>query len=277
MEPNATGNPAVTPAAPPAAPAAQAVPAAPPAADRAADPSSASQESVGLRQLREQYEGLKRDYEPWQKLNAKPDEVAASHSAYSKLRTEAVTLGQQLGYDANEVAKLFGEDPVKVLTYLRQQGQARQQQPLNRDDIQRDMQRIARETLQPVTERMNAQMDQEAEFKFNSEFDRLYKANFADGLPDKAREALQDMVSDLMGQDDEGIKRLKFEGKVSDIARHFETAKTRLMEVYMAMSQAERNRAGGNPTRTPALQEQPKSRLDTKLSGGYTVRELMNV
>jgi hypothetical protein len=226
--------------------------------------------------LREQYEGLKREYEPWQKIGAKPEDVSSAYGAYGKLKTEAVQLGQQLGYNADEVAQLFGEDPVKVISYLRQQAQSRETQPLSREDINRQMKQLVSEQLKPVTERMNDQMDREAEFRFTGEMDRLFKDNFKDGLPDEAREAIQDMVGDLIGQDDQAIRRLKFDQQVSDVQKYFKTATDRLMKVYTAMSNAERNRTGVTAP-PPKAPKQPESRLDQKLSGGYSVRELMNI
>ena len=272
-----TGSTAVaTPPAPPAAPATPpAVPAAPPAVDRAADSSTASQDSVGLRQLREQYEGLKSKYEPWEKLGAKPEEVSSRLPIIQKMWTEALDLGQKLGYDQKEVEDFLGKDPVQVLAYLRQQAQTRESQPLDAKTIKSELDRMVSERLKPITERENDRMNKEAEFRFEGEFDRLYKDNFKDGLPDEAKEALYEMVGQLVGEDDEAIKRLKFEGKLSDVAKHFETAKTRLLKVVTAMSAHERKRAGLNPPAPGTPPEKPASKLDAKLSGGYTVRELM--
>src|SRR5436190_9693789 len=277
-DPNAGGGAAVAPApaAPPAAPPA-ADPGASPTPGSAAAPPAAVPESPNIKQLREQYEATKAQLEPWTRLNLKPDDVAAHYPVLQKMRTEATELGEALGYDAAEVQEFFLKDPVQVLAYLRQQRQTRQAQPLTQGDLKKQLDKMVEERLKPITQREDLRLNKEAEFRFDGEFDKLFKTEFKDGLPDEVRDALYEMVGQLVGEDDAAIRRLKFEGQVSDVAKYFEQAKTRVLKTLAAWSAHERKRAGGEPPPPPGTPSKPKSKLDDKLSTGQTVKELFNL
>jgi hypothetical protein len=269
--------PAVSePPAPPAGTGAPAVPA-PPADGRVAAPPAASPESPGIRQLREQYEGLKTKYEPWERLGVPPEDVARQLPIVQRMHHEALQLGTRLGYDAAEVNDVFGRDPAQVLAFLRQQAQQRESQPLTRADMQQSLERQVQEGLQPIIQREDMRMNREAEFRFDSEFDRLYKDNFKDPLPDKAKQALYEMVGQLVGEDEAAIRHLKFEGQVSDIGKHFNAAKQRLLDIFAEWSTSERKRLGQESSPTTHAPAAAKSRLDAKLSTGQSVRELFNI
>jgi len=263
------------PAAPPAS-SAPAVPASP-ADGSVAAPPAASPDTPGIRQFREQYEALKSAYEPWKNLNRTPDDVQRQISTVERMSTEAVQLGERLGYDAGEVRELFARDPVQVLAYLRQALTESNNKPVSANDLRNEMSRTVEQGLKPIYERENARMDREAEFRFDSEFDRLFKENFKDPLPAKAKEALYEMVGQLVGEDAAAIRRLKFDGQVSDIGKHFNAAKTRLLDIFAEWSTAERQRLGRESAPAPAAPGKLKSRLDATLSTGQSVRELFNI
>jgi hypothetical protein len=276
FDPNAPGNTAVVdPPASPAGPVAPAVPASP-ADGSVVTPPVTSPDSVGLKQLREQYEATKGKLEPWEKLNARPEDVASQFPIIQKMATEAKTLGAQLGYDAKEVEEFFAKDPVQVLAYLRQQAQTREKEPLTQADLKKELDRMVEDRLKPITAREDARMNKEAEFKFNGEFERLFNKDFKDGLPDEVKTAIFEMVGQLVGEDPEAIKRLKFEGQVADVAKHFEAAKNRVLKIFSAWSAHERKRAGNEPPPPPGRPNGTPSKMDVKISTGQTVRELFN-
>lgn len=273
-------SPAVTPA-PPAGPGAQNTPAdngASPAPGSAApSPGASPQDSPNIRQLREQYETLKGQHEPWQRLNAKPEEVQQRLAVFQNIEREALELGEQLGYDAAEVKEFLGKDPVQVLAHLRQQAQSAQPKTLSPQELKKQLDRLVEDRLKPITEREEARLVKEAAFKFDGEFDRLFKDNFKDGLPDEAREAIYEMVGQMVGDDAAACKRLKFEGQVSDVAKYFDQAKTRFLKVMNSYVQHERKRTGTGDPQVPNGQKPSSTRMDAKLSTGQTVKELFNI
>lgn len=237
-----------------------------------------SPESPNIRQLREQYEHLKGQYEPWQKLNARPEEVSQQIALLGKMRSEAQHLAQTLGYDVKEVESYFQKDAVQVLAFLRQQANQAQSQPQTPDQIQRQMQRMIEQQTKPVMEYHEQRMNEEAESRFTVEFDRLFKEKFKEGLPDENREAIMELVGQMVGDDPQAIQRLKFERKTSDVQKYFETAVNRYLKLVANHSSHERKRIGGEPSPTNGQPlEKPKSKLDQKVAGGVTIRELMNM
>jgi hypothetical protein len=196
-----------------------------------------------------------------------------------RMHTEAVQLGQRLGYDAREVDEFFAKDPVQVLGYLRQAAQQSDNRSLTATDLRQEMNRTVEQGLKPIIQREDARMNKEAEFRFDTEFDRLFKEQFKDPLPDKAKQALYEMVGQLVGEDDAAIRRLKFDGQVGDIGRHFNAAKTRLLDIFAEWSTAERKRLVQETPEKPNGAAKPQSPLDKKLGfdGKTTVRELFNI
>lgn len=276
FDPRAAAPVADPPAAPPAA-TPPADPPAPPADGSAAPPPGAPPvESPNVKQLREQYEALKTKHEPWEKLNADPKDVATHHQLISKMRTEAVELGEQLGYDKAEIQQFFADDPVAVLNHLRQKAALAEQTPLKPGDLKKQLDKMVEDRMKPITDRENQRLNKEAEFRFDTEFDRLYKENFKDGLPDECREAIYEMASNLIGDDAKAIERLKMQGQVADVKRYFQDAQTRFLKVVNAYLAHERKRTGGEPPAVPGAPPAAKSRLDTKLSTGQTVKDLFN-
>lgn len=191
-------------------------------------------------------EELRGKYQPWEKLGAAPDQVAQTQQTWTRMSQEAEQLGQALGYDLNEVRQLFGQDPVAVLAHLRQKAQTQQSQPLDPTKIRSEVQRMLQEAMRPMNEQYHAQREKEAEGRFDTTFERLYKNEFKDGLPDKARQALYEMASNLMGEDADAIKRL-MGGQTSDVAKYFTAAKERFLEVITAYNGWEQEKVKGHP------------------------------
>src|SRR5262245_61449037 len=108
-----------------------------------------SPESPNLRQLREQYESVKGQLEPWTRLNATPDEVAQQIATYSKMHGDAQELGRLLGYAADEIQQAFAQNPAQTLAFLYQQAQQRQSQPPNVTDLRQEMRRMVEDGMKP--------------------------------------------------------------------------------------------------------------------------------
>lgn len=243
----------VTTAAPPVA-TGSGVPGSPPDGSVGAPPAP-SPESVGLRQLREQYEQTRSKLEPWERTfsGVKPEEASRSHQTYTKLFTEANTLGSQLGLTAEVVRQYFEEDPVGTLAQLRQAAQERQPQSLTRADLERIAEQKAKELMQPFQQREEQRLDSEAEQRFDGEFDRQFKTGFPNGLPDSNREALQGLAWQLLIDNKDAYGALRTKGDASSIAAAFEQAKKTFLTIVADYAEHEKKRMGnGNlPPTTP--------------------------
>lgn len=263
--------------APPAPAAPSPVVAAPPAdGSAAAPPAAPPAEPQGLRQLREQYETTKRERDQWSSLG-KYDEVSGHLKTFSAIRTEATELANSLGYAPEDLQSAFQKDPIATLQFLRQKAAEATPAPLNPNDLKKQLDKMVEERLKPITQREDQRMIKEAEFRFDGEFDRLFKETFKDGLPEECREAIKEMAGQLLGDDAEAIKRLKFEGQVSDVQKYFQEAQTRFLKVVNAYLGHERKRVGGDPPPKPGEPVPPKTWKDRKLSTGQDLGTIFNV
>lgn len=248
-------------------------------------PGGAPQKVDGIEQLRTAYDSIKKEYEPWQKLNVKPDQVTQFQTVYQKSFEAAAEIGRQLGYPDNEIVEALMENPVETVNFLRnelaqaQQGRQQQQDP-NLDLNQLVEQRL-QEALAPINERENTRMTNEA----NSVFERstyqmaaeMYKAEGIDvaNVPQDEIAMLMSAASEIMKYDEDGLRGLKYEGKTASIQRAFNEAKTMLDKYYIARSQrsgaAQRPVASG---RAPNGQFQPggkKPTLDEMINDPGTI------
>lgn len=263
-------------AAPPAA-IPPAVPAASPAAASDAASAAASPESPNIKQLREQYESTKGKLEPWEKAfkDTKVDDVVAAHQTFSSMNREALELGEKLGYDKAEVAEFMRKDPVAVLQHLRQKASASEPQTLTPADARKLVEKAVAEGLKPYEQKELNQRVEQATTKFNGEFDRLFKENYKDGLPDEAREALYEMVNQMCGDDPEACKAL-MSGQVSHVQKHFAAGNARIQKIFTAMLGHERKRLGQEPDVKPGDKPKPADWGSRKLSTGQSLKELFN-
>ena len=218
------------------------------------------QGEVGLRQLREQYEALKAQHEPYTKLNLKPEQITQYSQFYQNLHTEAGELGRDLGFSEEEVAEAFAQDPVATVNFLRSQASRAEQrgQEGQQGDLRQQMEQIVQQTIGPIQQRENLRMTNEA----NSLFERtVYQesVNFFKGqgieIAKVAPEELQtimDAASEAMKYEDADVKALKFEGKTAGVQKAFKEAINFLDRYYLARSNRERahlgpaNRGGNN-------------------------------
>jgi len=254
MSTNDPGAGVGVPAAPPAAPGSGGVPASP--ADGGAAASPAAPVTQPVEHLRREYESTKAKLEPWEKLGAKYEDVSRSHQTYTKLHSEAVQLGQQLGLDAATVEQYFNDDPADTLATLRQSVQQRQGQekPLTRAEAEKIADARAKELLKPFQQEREQALDMKAEQTFDGEIDRQIKTSFPHGFPEKNTEALRGLAWQLLNDNKDGYTALRGKGDTSAAVQAFEKAKETLLLLHAEWGEHEKTRIGtGPPTeRKPA-------------------------
>lgn len=198
----------------------------------------AGPESEGLRNLRTAYDGLKKNYEPWEKLGLKPEQVTQFKGVHESFFNRTAELAKQLNYDEAEVQEEFLKDPYGTLQFLEQEAAkaTRDTDPAAKFKADLDK-RVA-----PLEKRLQAQDLKEANARFDGEFDRLFAESFKDAKFEASTEAdlLYDAAAQLFRMDREALGRLR-EGKVSDVAKYFNEAKGMLDAYYLARA----NREGG--------------------------------
>lgn len=234
-----------------------------------AQPGQQGGDGGGIAQLRSAYEQIKQKFEPFEKLNLKPEQITQYSTVYQKSFEAAAELGRQLGYPDAEIVEALLENPVETVNFLRNElqqrrdGQQQQQQDPNLDLNELVEQRL-QQALAPINERENLRMTNEA----NSVFERttyqmaadMYKAEGLDiaNVPPDEVSMLMSAASEIMKYDEDALRALKYEGKTASIQRAFTEAKTMLDKYFVARS----GRSGGArpaaaPGRAPNGQFQP--------------------
>ena len=208
-------------------------------------------ESQGIAQLRTAYEGVKKELEPWSKLNVKPDEVGRFQGVYQKTFEEVAAIGRSLGYPDAEILEALQENPIATLDYLRNElaqaeQQQRQQQPTDRD-LRELTQQYVQDAIGPLQARENERMTREA----NALFERtVYQAAVeayktegidANSVPPDEMFLLTSAASEILKYDEDALRALKYKGETAAVQKAFTEAKTLLDKYYIARS----GRSGG--------------------------------
>lgn len=243
FDPMVPVNAPAVPAAPPAAPA---VPPSPGTGSAAVPPAASLEDNVGFKNLREQYEQTKREADQWKSLG-NYDDVAQAHKTYGETLKNAIKLGASLGYSETEIRESMVKNAFQTAAFLRQEAEKRQPQAINRLDVEKQLKTLVDESLKPYTQRQEDTLNREATGRYDGEFDRLVKSDFADGLPPECREVLYEMVSDSIAADAAALSRLKYNNQVSDVARHFADTKTKFLKMMNSYIAHERERTAGTP------------------------------
>lgn len=220
---------------------------------------AAQPQDQGLKQLREAYEGVKAKFEPYEKLNLKPDQIQQYSGVYQKLYGEAQQIGTNLGYTEQEIAEALALNPVATMDLLRTQMQQAEQerQQSGRADIEDLAAQLVDQRLGPIEQRENQRMTDVANSLFEQTVRQLAVDTFkGEGLtpeqiPQDEMFALVSAASEIMKYDPEALKALKYEGKTAPIQKAFQEARTFLDKYYLA-------RVGRDKTRLqPARPGQP--------------------
>jgi hypothetical protein len=214
-----------------------------------APPPGASPESPNLRQLREQYETTKGELSEWSKLGSR-EEVAAAKEAYTNLQTQALEVGKTLGYNEQDIIDSFKSDPNGTIRFLINKQAEADKNP----DAQFEKKFLTRAEYEKAQESVKIE---KAGMTYDSEFDRLYKDAFPDGLPPDVQKHLYDIAWVTFTNDRAALDRLVKEGKISDIAKIFAKARETLVKVGTSWNEHERKRVGGKtgeaqPVKAPA-------------------------
>jgi hypothetical protein len=261
----------------------------PPAAPAPVTGQPASGPAQGIEQLRTAYETLKKDFEPWQKLNVKPEQVTQYSTVYQKTFEEIASIGRQLGYPDDEIIEAIQENPVATLDVLRnelQAARAGQQQQRGADQSLQDVinQRLE-EGLAPIQQWHNEQLTTQANQRFEQVAyqmaGELYKTEGLDiaNVPADEIDMLMSATSEILKYDQDALKALKYEGKTAAIKEAFNEAKTMLDKYYLARSGRSNGGArgpavGAAPGRAPNGQFVPGQRADGK--GKASLDDLLN-
>lgn len=272
FDPAAPPNPGAPAGSPPAggAPAADGA-GSPPAGSAAGSPPAGSviDWKTAPAQLRTEYEQTKAKLEPWEKLGAKPDEVAQHYSVAAKMYKEATDISTELGYNPDDVKAAYQKDPVATLAFLRQQKElAAGSDPSKTDPLKTIEKRLSDFEKKEQARELNGKVNRAMEL-YGNEFDRIHKAAYPDGAPDELTDVLDQWAYGLLLQDHEAVQRLREEGKVSDIAKFYDQARNLFVKAHQAWLGHEQKRTGGRPPGTP-----PGDPKERKLSTGQSVKEL---
>lgn len=261
------------PAAPPAAPGVTAPPAegsvvVPPATPPAITWDTAPQA------LRAEYENqkaeaarLKAENEQWQKVGDR-EQVSQFYGTFSQKLTQATAMGKALGYTDDKIREAMMEDPAKTLAYLQQE--YAKPASASHEDLDNRLKSMVEERVKPLQERFDETVNREANARYEGERDRLYKTEFADGLPDENREELFEILDGLIAGDAAALTRLKYQNQTSDVARHMTQAKTIFLKRHNAYIGHERGHGGAPPPKPGAPPNSETGKFsERKLSGKF--------
>jgi len=227
------------------------------------------QQDVGLKQLRETYEGLKAKFEPYEKLNLKPEQITQFQTVYQKTFEAAASIGRELGYPDEEIQEALAEDPQKTLEFLRNEAQRMQQGGRQRDDG-RDLQDLVAQHVEqaigPIQQRENVRITNEANALFertvHSEIAAICKQEGIDvaSLPPDEAFMIASAASEILKYDEKALKELKYEGKTAAVQKAVRDAVAHLDKYYLARAGRDRNRIQPPNRGGQQQQQQPGKR-----------------
>lgn len=207
------------------------------------------QTDQGLKQLREAYEGVKAKFEPFEKLNVKPEQIQQYSGVYQKVYNEASAVGRELGYPDEEIAEALAEDPLRTIEFLRNQAQTaheQRQQAGGPEQLEDLVRQYVEPVLGPIQQRENQRMTDSANQLFEQTTRQLAVESFkAEGIevgniPADEMDFLMTATSEILKYDDQALHSLKYEGKTASIQKAFQDARTALDKYYLARSGREK-------------------------------------
>jgi hypothetical protein len=254
----AAAPPAAAPSGVPAAPPAAGVPAASPAAGAPAGADPNSQQTPA--QLRAAYETAKASLQPWEKLGAKPDDVAKVWQSHNQTVTEATATAAKLGYTAQQVQEAIAELGVyKVTAWLEQQAAK-----LGPPDPIKALEDKFNRTLEPIiSERQQAQLQQVyAKFETatqNVVAEKLGGAEIVKQYPELAADIF-DYASALMAADPAIVAAVK-KGDFAQVGKFVDQAYTRLTGSYQKFGELMQKRSIPDPAKPDKGKPAAKSKI----------------
>lgn len=218
------------------------------------------QDTPNVRQFREQYDTLKKDYEPYEKFTKetgfKADQLGNLGGTYKKIVDTARSIGEKLGYDDEEVLEALHHDPVKTIDYLRNQlalsAEERERGGEGGDaDLNELVNAAVEERFGPIQERENTRMTDEANSVFertaHSEIAAIFKADGVDITRVDPEEMFMyiSAASELLKYDETALHGLKYKGQTAPVQKAVRDAKVFLDKFYLARATRERGRVAG--------------------------------
>lgn len=240
----------------------------------AAPPATSIEENPGFKQLRSQYETTKAEADRWKKLGDY-DRISQFHSTHEGKVQQVMPMGRSLGYSEEQIRAAMLEDPKGTAAYLQQEyqkpsGETREQQ-------EKRLESLVNDRVKPIQERFEETINREANTRYEGERERLFKAEFADGLPDDNKEEFFEILDSLVASDPAALQRLKFQNQVSDVARHAAQAKTIFMKRHTSYIAHESGRSKNPPVmNVKKVPADPKNVpwKSRKLSDGSTLESI---
>jgi len=237
----------------------------------APSPGATPQESPNMRQLREAYDALKREHDPYKALG-KPDEIQNHVSVSQKMFAVATELGKELGYDEKQVRDALLDDPAATYEFLKQKKieaeKANGGQPV---DIKKLLKEQLDKELKPFKDEREQQLIDRAHALFDTAFDQQVAELYKDDKPSEDElDMLYDATFRLLEKNPEIIKQLKDEKKAAGVAQLVAQAKTAIDKYYLARSGRENKRV--NPNGNPPAPKKPgekKFKLDDFIEGNF--------
>lgn len=254
--------------------------------------------STAPQHLRTAYETAKRErddlqkqYEPWQRLGMKPEDVSSSNQGYQQVYSEIKGVSDQLDIPENEIADAIRQFGVlRVLDHLRgelyeaEQANAGDEGVLREQDLDARIQAGIEAAVSPIQNRENQRLVHEA----NALSDRvinemaadMYKKQGVDyaSAPNELKMFISTGVTEVLKYDDEALHALKYEGRTVGIQKAFQTFMQMWDAAYLARRKMEGNvvpqqRGGGrSPAGGPPADGKKPPSLDEIIADPNLVR-----
>lgn len=171
-------------------------------------------------------------------------------------------IGQELGYDKNEILEVLHEDPLKTLNFLQNKWAEEQAGGGGGGEGDEEAQladlvnQHVEKALGPIQQRENVRITNEANSLFERTAHGELTAAFKEEGVDISKVAPEEMfmyisaASEIMKYDATALHGLKYEGKTAPIQKAVREAKTFLDKYFMARAARERaGIAGGGANR----------------------------
>jgi len=233
----------------------------------AGSPPASPADSPNIRQLREQYETLKKEYEPYKTLGSVEDLQA--HSAIAtKAMQPVLDLGTTLGYSEDEVRAALSEDPYGTYEFLKGK-QKELEQTGQVPDLEKLLERKLEQRLKPFEQERRQQQIEKARGVFDQTFEVQVKEAFKD------EELTEDELSYIYASAfhsfdrDKDAAQMLMQGKTSGAVKHMQEAIQSFNKAYLARYARDHKRAGGNPSAGATQQGKPKLSLDDIIQGEF--------
>jgi hypothetical protein len=196
------------------------------------------------------------------------------YQTYTQNLNRTVEIGKALGYTEQSLRAAYEKDPTGTLNLVQQEYAKPPAQPLTREEMDRMVRERAQEAVKPIQDMHNETINRDAERLYETERDRLYKQEFPEGLPDRAKARLFKELDDAISADSEALSRLKFGKQTSDVAKHFTAVKTEFLQFQneiIGHQRGQNTTTAQNRTVVPERGENGRfaeRKISSKLGGG---------